>query len=78
PGPLSRFRLRTQSEPSRVCTFEAAARALGAIEGRDVRKKLEAFFDVMVERMLWARGKLAANEVTGGLSGKLNATLSCP
>jgi DTW domain-containing protein YfiP len=67
PGPLSKFRLRTQSSPERVCTFEAVARALGAIEGIDVQTKLEAFFDVMVERMLWARGKLKTDEVTGGI-----------
>jgi DTW domain-containing protein len=66
-GPLSQFRLRTQSDPARVCTFEAVARALGAIEGTDVQQKLEAFFTIMVERMLWARGKLKASEVTGGL-----------
>ncbi len=67
PGPPSSFRLRAQTDPSRVCTFEAVARALGAIEGPEVRESLEAFFTVMVERMLWARGKLKASEVAGGL-----------
>ncbi|HTY07794.1 MAG TPA: tRNA-uridine aminocarboxypropyltransferase, partial [Candidatus Edwardsbacteria bacterium] len=65
-GPASNFRLRTQSDPARVCTFEAVARALGAIEGAEVQQKLEAFFTVMVERMLWARGKLKAHQVSGG------------
>jgi DTW domain-containing protein YfiP len=78
PGPLSTFRLRTQSAPERVCTFEAVARALGVIEGIEIQRQLEAFFDVMVERMLWARGKLAADEVAGGLPVMLNAPLSCP
>lgn len=73
-GPISNFRLRTQSDPARVCTFEAVARALGAIEGAEVQRKLESFFTVMVERMLWARGKLAANEVAGGLPGFGNTT----
>ncbi len=66
-GPVSSFRLRTQSDPARVCTFEAVARALGAIEGNAVQQQLEAFFTIMVERMLWARGKLKADQVTGGL-----------
>lgn len=67
PGPLSMFRLRTQSAPERVCTFEAVARALGVIEGCCVQRTLERFFTIMVERMLWARGKLAAEEVSDGL-----------
>ena len=66
-GPVSQFRLRTQSDPARVCTFEAVARALGAIEGPEVQKELEGFFTIMVERMLWARGKLKTDQVTGGL-----------
>ncbi len=66
-GPVSSFRLRTQSDPARVCTFEAVARALGAIEGPEVQRALEAFLTVMVERMLWARGKLKAGQVTGGV-----------
>lgn len=66
-GPVSSFRLRTQSDPARVCTFEAVARALGVIEGPQVQRTLEAFFTVMVERMLWARGKLKIDEVTGGI-----------
>ena len=68
-GPLSQFRLRTQSDPARVCTFEAVARALGVIEGEAVRKTLEDFFIVMVERSLYLRGKLKRDEVTGGVPG---------
>lgn len=66
-GPVSNFRLRTQSDPARVCTFEAVARALGLIEGPEVQARLEAFFTVMVERMLWARGKLRREDVQGGI-----------
>ena len=68
-GPLSQFRLRTQSDPARVCTFEAVARALGVIEGTGVQEQLEEFFTIMVERMLWARGKLKPDEVAGGIPG---------
>ncbi len=67
PGGPSSYRLRTQSHPSRVCTFEAVARALGVLEGPAVKSVLERFFCIMVERMLWARGKLKPEEVTGGL-----------
>ncbi len=66
-GPESNFRLRTQTDPARVSTFEAIARALGLIEGQAVQEKLEAFFSIMVERMLWARGKLTKEEVAGGI-----------
>jgi len=67
PGPPSSFRLRLQSRPDRLCTFEAAARALGIIEGQQVQKILEDFFEMMVSRMLWARGRIKASEVYGGL-----------
>lgn len=66
-GPPSAFRLRLQSRPERVCTFEAAARALGIVEGVQVQQKLEGFFRMMVDRMLWARGRIKAEEVYGGL-----------
>lgn len=64
-GPPSDFRLRTQSDVRRVCTFEAVARALGIIEGPVIQQKLEEFFQVMVERMLKARGKLRQGESFG-------------
>lgn len=63
----SSYRLRNSPRPDGVCTFEAVARAMGALEGIEVQKKLEYFFDMMVERVLWTRGKLKAHEVTGGI-----------
>lgn len=66
-GPASRFRLRAQFGRARVCTFEAAARALGTIEGAEVQARLEAFLTIMIERMLWARGRLKRAEVAGGI-----------
>jgi hypothetical protein len=33
--------------------------------------RLEALYAVMVERRLWARGKLKAGEVTGGVPPQL-------
>lgn len=67
PGPRSSYRLRAQQDPTRVCTFEAVARAMGVLEGPEVQETLEKFFRVMVDRMLWARGKLKASEVAGGI-----------
>lgn len=66
-GPPSSYRLRAQQNPTRVCTFEAVARALGVLEGAEVQRELENFFRAMVERMLWARGLMKASEVYGGL-----------
>jgi DTW domain-containing protein YfiP len=67
PGPPSRFRLRKQIQPGRMATFEAVARALGIIEGREIQAELERIFDIMVERTLWSRGQLAPEKVIGGI-----------
>lgn len=69
PGPPSRYRLRTHPDPERIATFEAIARALGALEGPEVQARLERWFDVFVERTLWSRGDLKAEAVTGGIPG---------
>ncbi len=63
----SEYRLRSEYHPDGMATFEAIARALGVIEGAEVQKKLEAFFQVVTDRMLWTRGKLPASAVRGGL-----------
>ncbi len=62
PGPPSRYRLRKSPDIYRVSTLEAIARALGILEGEEVQKAVEAVFDLMVERTLWTRGKLDADE----------------
>ncbi len=69
-GPPSRYRLRTHPDPARVSTLEAIARALGVLEGADVQRRLEALFDIMVERTLWTRGELPEPEVSGGIPDK--------
>ncbi|MBF0107339.1 MAG: DTW domain-containing protein [Deltaproteobacteria bacterium] len=66
-GPPSAYRLRLSPRADGVCTFEAVARALGLLEGARVQKELEGFFTVMIERMLWTRSKIRAEEVTGGI-----------
>lgn len=67
PGPPSIYRLRTEAHPSGLATMEAIARAMDILEGPHVRIALEHVFRAMVERTLWARGLLTADEVTGGI-----------
>ncbi len=62
---VSNYRLRRSPRDDGVCTFEAIARALGILEGKDVQERLEYFFDVMVDRVLWTRNKIEMDDVTG-------------
>lgn len=66
-GEPSVYRLRAEAHDGNLATFEAIARALGVIEGEQVRRGLEDVFRTMVERALWARGAIAAEAVTGGV-----------
>lgn len=70
PGPPSLYRLRSEPHPGGLATIEAIARALGILEGARgpaVQAAMEHVFRAMVERTLWTRGALQAEEVTGGL-----------
>jgi len=67
-GNPSSYRLRKQSHQNRVCTFEAVARALGVIEGREVQKTLESFFELSMERILAFRGKMKTEPRDEGIS----------
>ena len=67
PGPPTLYRLRTETHPQGLATIEAIARAMGILEGPQVQDALERVFHTMVERTLWARGVLAAKDVTGGI-----------
>lgn len=64
PGPVSEYYLRTQSSPQNLCTLEAIARALGILESPDAQQKLETVMKVLVERTLWSRGLLKADQCT--------------
>jgi DTW domain-containing protein YfiP len=54
-GP-SRYRLRREPRREGLATFEAISRALGIIEGPEIRAPLDAFFEAMVQRTLASRG----------------------
>jgi DTW domain-containing protein YfiP len=62
PGPPSEYRLRVQRSAMDLCTLEAIARAIGILESHEAQGRLEALLRVMVERTLWSRGTLAADE----------------
>jgi DTW domain-containing protein YfiP len=77
-GAISQYRLRLQPNDKSLCTLEAIARALGALESRDAQTQLETVLKVMVERTLWARGMLPARHcVTGGIPDDAYS-LRCP
>ena len=63
-GPLSEYRLRTQRSDQNLCTLEAIAKAIGALESREVQASLETLMRVLVERTLWSRGLLSAKRCT--------------
>ena len=63
----SRYRLRAESREGGLATLEAIARALGVIEGAEVREKLEGVLRIMVDRSLWSRGLVSADDVAGGI-----------
>jgi DTW domain-containing protein len=54
-GAPSRYVLRKHPDPRRLATFEALARALGVLEGDEVRIELERVLALKIERTLWTR-----------------------
>ncbi len=63
-GLPSQYRLRFSPHEQNLCTFEAIARAIGALEGKVIQEKMEELFIVMVERILWSRGVLKPSDCT--------------
>jgi DTW domain-containing protein YfiP len=63
-GPPSEYRLRLQPSEKSLCTLEAIARTIGILESRDAQAHMEALLRVMVERTLWSRGIIAADQCT--------------
>ena len=68
----SRYRLRSHPDPEKLCTYEAVSRSLEVLESPGTREKLDYYFDVAVERALWTRGRIKAEDVTGGIPGDVD------
>ncbi len=67
-GNPSEYHLRLQRDPQHLCTLEAIARALGALESPAAQQSLETLLRILVERTLWSRGKMRASDcVTAGI-----------
>lgn len=62
PGKPSEYRLRRQADPQSLCTLEAVARAIGMLESPEAQARLEELLRIMVERTLWSRGALTAEQ----------------
>lgn len=69
PDRPSRYMLRNNLKSGHISTLEAIARALEVLEddGQGLRDRMEHLVAMMVDRTLWASGRLHASEVTGGI-----------
>lgn len=63
----SNYRLRRTHIGNRLATFEAIALALGILEEPTIATYLLHVFRAVVDRALWSNGRLATEEVTGGI-----------
>ena len=68
PSPYpSHYRLRRTHTKNRLATFEAIALALGILEGPAIEAHLLQVFHTVIDRALWSNGRLATQDVTGGI-----------
>ncbi len=66
-GLVSKYRLRKRQSTGGMCTFEAISEALCLLEGAHLHAPLIHVLSRFVERLLWHRGLLPAEKVTGGI-----------
>jgi DTW domain-containing protein YfiP len=66
-GAPSVYRLRAEAHETGMATLEAIARAFDALGEAHVREPLERVLRLLVERSLWSRGAIDAEDVTDGL-----------
>jgi DTW domain-containing protein YfiP len=66
---VSTYRLRHDPRPGHLSTLQAIAHALGILEGPAIAQALLRVHQIAVERTLYTKGRLAADQVTGGLPG---------
>jgi DTW domain-containing protein YfiP len=64
----SQYQLRKHAREGGLCTYEAIMEALCLIEGEHLRAELQRIFRLFVDRTLWSRGELPAEQVFGGIS----------
>ena len=64
---LSTYRLRHDPRPGHLSTLQAIAHAIGILESEEIARQLLHVHQVAVERTLWTKGRLPADQVTGGL-----------
>lgn len=78
PGPPTRYRLRSHPNAHCLATLEAVARALGILEGATLEQDLTRLFLMFVERTLWSRGAIRAEDVTGGVPARPSSASRAP
>lgn len=66
-GTQAKYRIRSQEDPFRLCTFEAIIRALGVIEGSRAEKQLDDFFRVWIYRSLYIKGRISKADMPEGI-----------
>jgi DTW domain-containing protein len=66
-GLPSLYRLRHARSMQQLATLEAIAHALRILDGPEIADRLLYIFQVIVDRSLWSNGRLATDEVTGGI-----------
>lgn len=66
-GTEAKYRIRSQDDPFKLCTFEAIIRALCVMEGAQVEKALDHFFRVWVYRSLYIKGRIAKVNMPAGM-----------
>ena len=61
------YLLRFEPKMEGLATMEAIARAYRILEGDFIASRLEEVFRIMVDRTLYSRGKIARDQVHGGV-----------
>jgi DTW domain-containing protein YfiP len=64
---ISTYRLRHDPRPGHLSTMQAIAHAIGILESDAIAQQLLHVHQVAVERTLYTKGRLAADQITGGL-----------
>jgi len=63
PGPVTRWTVRSQSDPGRMSTAEATIRALAICEGVTALRPVQRYFNLVSARMMFMKSALSTPEV---------------